>query len=273
MIEEQQEKEEVQINLGELFSYYLKKWLIIVIVFIVGCVGGFVVGCVLPDTYTETAGYVLAYSGEGNESLQDAYKDQTAVSAVLSACQKFTEYNKFRSAVLAAMPEKYQEGGSEELTEDDLADLMTFEVTTSSSSSTSSGNFIYVTVTSSSAQLSYDIMRVILDIYPDYIKTNYTLANDENLEFSLMSDIVSVADLDGEPVMGKIPCTLIGGLGCLVVVLIVLAIIYMTDYRVKSEDELTEKYGAAILAAIPDYYDKNLVGTNAGGVNTNGLKN
>lgn len=266
MIEEQQEREEVQINLGELFSYYLKKWLIIAIVFVVGCVGGFVVGCVLPDTYTETAGYVLTYSGSGSDSLTDLYKDQTAVSAVLSACQKFTEYNKFRSAVLEAMPEKYQEGGSEELTDEDLEDLMTFEATTSSSSSSSSGNFINVTVTSSSAQLSYDLMNAILDIYPDYIKTNYKLAaNDENLEFSLMSDIVVADELVGTPALGKIPCTLIGGLGCTVVALIVLAIIYMTDYRVKSEDELTEKYGAAILASIPDYYDKNLVGNNAGG--------
>jgi len=266
MIEEQQENEEVQINLGEIFRYYLKNWLLIVIVFVVGCIGGFVVGCVLPDTYTETAGYVLAYSGDSeNESIQDSYKNQSAVSAVLSACQKFTEYNKFQNAVLEAMPSKYQEGGSDELTIEDIAELMTFEASNTSSSSSTSGNFINVTVTTSSAQLSYDLMKAILDIYPTYIKTNYILAKDDNLEFSLMSDIVVADELIGVPALGKIPCTLIGGLGCTVVLLIVLAIIYMTDYRVKNEDELTEKYGAAILAAIPDYYDKNLVGTNAGG--------
>jgi len=253
MVEEQQENEEVQINLGEIFSYYLQKWVIILIVFVIGAIGGFAVGSILPEYYTETAAYVLSYNGsDGN--LVDQTNAQSSVSKILVGCQKFTEYNIFQQTVIDMLKDDY----GYEFTVKEIAEIMTFEASTSSS--TTSGNFIEVTVKTKSAQQSYDIMKTIISMYPDFIKENYKMANDEKLEFSLMTSLVAVDELEGVRTLGRAACTIIGALGCTVVALIVLAIICMTDSRVKTETELTEKYGAAILASIPDYYDKNLTG-------------
>lgn len=267
---QQQEDGEVKINLGELFSYFLQKWFIILIALVVGAAGGFAVGSLLPKYYTEEAAYTVSYAG-AVDNPSDITNSTNAVTKILIGCQEFTKYNIFQDTLNDKLKVDY---GYDYDTED-IADLVTFSTSVStSSSSTNTGNFIYVTVKTKSPQVSYNIMEAILEMYPDFIISQYKQTSEVELVFSPMSHIVPVEDLVGERELGRTACTLIGGLGCAVVAMLVLAIICITDSRVKSEDELTEKYGAAILAAIPDYYDKNL---NAGGGysmnHTHGLNN
>jgi len=254
--QQKQEDGEVQINLGEIFSYFLQKWFIILIALVIGAAGGFAIGSFLPKYYTEEAAYSVSYAG-AVESVNDVTNSTNAVTKVLIGCQEFTKYNIFQDALNDKLKINY---GYDYDTED-ISGMVTFTTSVSTSSSSSNtGNFIYITVKTKAPQLSYDIMATILDMYPDFIKENYKQTSDVEMVFSPMSHIVPVEELVGEREMGRTTCTLIGGLGCAVIAMVVLAIICITDSRVKSDDELTEKYGAAILAAIPDYYDKNLSG-------------
>lgn len=259
MQKEQEENGEVQINLGEIFSFYLQKWFFILLALVVGAVGGFLVGSFLPKYYTEDAAYCVSYAGteSGDTDVTQVATSQSAVSKILLTCVELTQYNVFQEALVETLKDY-----GYEYEEEDIAQYVTVtsSVTSSTSTSTYTSNCIYVSVKTKSAQESYDIMSAFLAMYPDFVYNNYKLAGDAELVFSPISYTIPAEKLEGVRAVGRTTCTIIGALGCTVVMLVVLAVICITDSRVKSEEELIEKYGAAILAGIPDYYDKNLGG-------------
>jgi capsular polysaccharide biosynthesis protein len=133
---------------------------------------------------------------------------------------------------------------------------MTFTYsTTSMSVSTSKGNVIYVTVTSLSETETLAIMNATTNIFIDYIKDNYNMAEDDSIMFSLANDVDEPED---DVVSNTLLFTAIGGVGCMAVCVLIMALIVTIDQRVKSEYELAERYGITVLGSIPDFEDKNL---------------
>lgn len=247
MTEEKQNNNEIQINLGALFSYVFRKWWILLICLVVGVAGGFTFGKLTETTtYTVKATYIVYYDGTG-DSFGDQSKDQSGVSSILAGCKEISQQNRFYKAVAAEL----NSSGDYDVEYGDIAANLTF--TTSSLSSM--GNFIYVTVTSGDADYSYDLMNAVVAIYPDYIRANYNMASDASLIFSLANDIERPSPVVNSE---KTKYTIIGGAGLAVLAVVVLAVIYLVDTRVKGESELTATYQIPVLGAVPDFYDKQL---------------
>lgn len=253
MTEEKQNNNEIQINLGALFSYVFRKWWILLICLVVGVAGGFTLGKLTETTtYTTNATYLVYYDG-GSSDLGDQSQDQYGISSILAGCREMAKQNRFYKAVA----EEINKNPKYDVSYGTIASSLNF--TTSSLSSV--GNFIYVTVTSGYQDYTYDLMNAVVNIYPKYIQENYNMASDSSIIFSLINDIEQPS-----PVVNSetTKYTILGGLGLAVLAAVVLAVIYLVDTRVKGESELTATYDLPVLGSIPDFYDKQLEKTGYG---------
>jgi uncharacterized protein involved in exopolysaccharide biosynthesis len=233
----------------------LSKWWIALICFVVGALTGFIVGHSQKyTTYTLKANYVVYYKGDSELSSQ--ITGQTKVANIIAGCITILDSNRFYKTVASGYNGDTAETSPDYLTWEDVQDCMTFTYsTTSMSVSTSKGNVIYVTVTTESEKQTLDIMTITTSIFSDYIKENYNMAEDDSIMFSLANDVDEPED---EVNSDTLLFTAVGGVGCAVVSLLVMAIIVTVDQRVKSEEELTDRYGITVLGSIPDFEDKNL---------------
>lgn len=245
-MENEKSEGEIQIDLSRIFSFILRSWWIVLICLVIGAAAGYC--CAIfkkQDTYSTSATYVVYYDGGG--TLNEQASEQTKVASILGGCVTFARQNRFYKAVAAEMVN----GGYENITSDTIASSITF------SYSTTAGNFVYVTSKASSPDLAYDILIAVTNIFEDYIKTNYHMAGDSSIVFSLANDITVPTTPVSDISITKY--TIIGGLGLAVLCVVVLAIIVIADQRVKGEDDLVNRYGIAVLGAIPNFEDKDLV--------------
>ncbi len=240
-MEEIRQEDEIQIDLGIIFKFVLHKWWIVLAGLVFGCVFGFTFSKIVKhDTYSVEATYVVWYSG-ASDSLD--LSGQSNVAKILGGCVTFARQNRFFSEV-AKEVNKY----GYDITGEDLEDLLSY------SYSTDDGNFIYITATAEDAVYAYDILTSVTNIFEDYIKENYHMTEDSSLVFSLSNDI----EIPTEPESDKVRDTIIGGVVCMAVSILVLVLIVIFDQRVKNEDDLTNRYGIAVLGSIPNFDDKNL---------------
>lgn len=246
---EEKDSGEIRIDLGEIFSFLLRKWWIWTLCLVLGVAGGFILGNAKKTTsYQTQATYVVDCGGGG--SLAEAVSEQNRVSSLLGGCVTLARQNRFYKAVTA----KYNEQNQGSL----LTSYKTVEKALSVSYSTKEGNVVYLTVTSANKKLCLGIMNAATSIFADYIQENYKLTENASLQFSLANDIATEDELLPIVTSPVVRYMLIGGGAALVLSVLVLAIVVIADTRVRDEEELTEKYGIAVLSTIPDFYDKGL---------------
>jgi hypothetical protein len=255
MQKEEKNEGEIQIDLGRIFAFMLRKWWIVLICLVVGAITGFVIGKKQEYTsYISKANYVVYYKADGELSSQ--VTEQSRVASIITGCVTILDQNRFYKAVAAEYNGDVAETSPNYITWEGVQACMSFEYsTTSMTVTTSTGNVIYVTVTSTSKTKTAGIISATTKIFSDYIRENYNMAADDSVMFSLANDVD-----EPEAVFNSntLLYTLIGGLGCVVVLALVMGTIVTVDQRVKSEEELTEHYGITVLGSIPDFEDKNL---------------
>lgn len=258
-MQEEKENGEIQINLGEILRYVLKKWWIVLIALIVSLALGVVVGKVQKKTvYKSEATYVVSYSAGNNTS-----ETNTGISITQTVIQNSVEILKrdsFYTETLKRIGE--EEVKKYDLTVKKLKEYITISCTDSASKLT----LIYVTVLTEDPVLSYEIIKAIADEYTneanekttfisEYVKGKYALA-DGKMEFSQIDELGQAKN--PEPDSSVLKWTAICGMAGLVVCVVVLGAIVVLDTRVKGVEDLTEKYNAATLGTIPDLSDKGL---------------
>lgn len=240
-MEQMRREDDIQIDLGAIFKFIFRKWWIVLASLVIGCVCGFTFNKAFKqDTYSVQATYVVFYSG-ASDGLD--LTGQSNVAKILGGCVTFAQQNRFFSEVAKDMN---QHGYSIE--GNDIKDLLSY------SYSTEDGNFIFITATSSEPVYAYDILVSVTNIFEDYIRENYHMTEDSSLVFSLSNDL----EIPTEPESDKVKNTVIGGVGCMAVSILVLVLIVIFDQKVKNEDDLTSKYGIAVLGSVPNFEDKGL---------------
>lgn len=266
-MQEEKENEGIQINLGEVFRYLVQKWWIVLISVVVCLAVGFIVGKTQKKTvYKSEANYVVSYVGGGN-STSEINTGLNLTYNIIGNCTALLKENRFLNQSLDHLKD---EMGAEAVESYALnVKKLKKYITPSCTSNTDKITMIYVKVQTEDAELSYKIAQALAGEYQDaegnttsflseYIKDTYVLA-DGSMEFSLVNDIEKAENPEADSSVLKWTAIfgVIGLLGCAVV----LGAIVVLDTRVKSVDDLTERYGAAILGTIPDVFDKGLYKT------------
>lgn len=258
-MEQEKNEGEIQIDLGGIFFFILRKWWIVLICLVVGCIGGFSYGTVTKtETYSTNATILASYY---DSSVNDQTTNQTKVASILGGCVTCVKQNRFAKTVANAMnanEDLFDENGSRyNISYSKIMSRVEYSFSVASSNATSAGNYIYITSTSTSPKEAYDILMTITELFSDYINENYPIADNEMISFSCVNDI----DMPTTPVSDTsvVKYTLIAGLGLAVLSVIVLAIIVIADQRVKGEDDLIARYNIAVLGSVPDFDDKELV--------------
>ena len=243
---EEKNENEIQIDLGRIFLYVWHKIWIVIISFVLGAVAGFTVAQVTKvNTYSVTATYIVYY--DGGEAFGDALTYQTRIESVLGSCVTFVRQNRFAKVVTEELNSLY---GYDVVEMDDIFKNVTY------SYSTKEGNQITITSTSTRRLLAYYTLVVVTDNFSDYIRDNYGLAGDTSLIFSLANDL----EVPDEPVSNNstLIYTALGAVGATALCMFILGIIYITDQRVKGEEDLINKYDIAVLGSVPNFEDKDL---------------
>lgn len=244
---EEKNTSEIQVNLGEIFSFIWRKFWIVVLSLILGAGIGFAVTEVTrKDIYSTKAIYVVYYDGGGE--LIDEAANQSRIASVLVNCVITVQQNRFAKAVA----EKMNESEEYEISAGEILGSVTYAYT----ATTTAGYSITITAQSASREKAYDTMIAITDIFSDYVRENFGLAVDASLIFSLVNDI----EMPTSPITDSsvIKNAVIGALAAVAVCIIVLALIVIFDQRVKGEDDLVNRYEIAVLGSVPNFEDKDL---------------
>lgn len=257
MQNEERRDGEVQIDLGRIISFVLRKIWIVALCFIIGVVGGYVLGRMKKSTVYETnATYVVYYRGGGSSSINDAATEQARTGTIIVTCVGTLKTSVFYRAVA----ESYNQGLEEEdqLQWQQVGKAVSFSYSVSLGTATeNNGNFIYVHVNTGTKEGSIKLMQAVNDCFIDHIKTYYPIAEDDKLNFSLITNNEDQTRL--VPDNSVIKFTAIGAALALIASVGTLAVIEIFDRRVKGEDDLATKYEYPVLGSVPDFEDKGLM--------------
>lgn len=265
-MDEQEEKEGLEINVGVICRYLLHKWWILVICLVVGAIAGAIFGKIKQTTtYTTQAIYVVGY--ETDSAVDADY--QSRLKNVATNCKTFLDQNTFRYAIVDELKSnskydsEYSEWDRDEL-ESVLAKYITVTV------DEDNGCAIVISITTEDLDLSVNVCDVVTSIFTSYLKTIYPITNDSHLDFASANTPVTPEPVKSNDVVKFTAIfALVGLLGAAAV----LVIYYLADTRVKSGEELSEKYDAAVLGAIPDVYDKDIANVGSYGSASDKEKN
>ena len=240
----EKKESEIQIDLGRIFTFIWHKIWIVIICLVVGAGVGLTATLVTKkDVYSASAIYVVYYEGG---TVSDSLTAQTQVSKVLGGCVKVVEQNRFARKVVQKVNEEY----GYKLVEDDIYENITY------SYSADSVNTITITSQSRDPEQAYNTLSVIVELFEDYVKEQYKVADNASLVFSQINDIEQPVKPETNKSIAIF--TVVGALAATLISMLVLAIIVITDQRVKSEEDLVDKYGIAVLGSVPNFEDKDL---------------
>lgn len=230
---QQKDNNEIQINLGEIFSLILHWWWTVAICLILGAAVGFGYGKMTEkENYQVTATYLMTTEG-GNANFD-------AIATVINGELGFMELISQRLS---------DEG--QNISAEQLAGNTGGYITCSYNKTNSN---MTITVTTPNGELSTKIMEIVLNNFQSYIV--------EDMNYANMANVVALGGKMSSPVFVKsskaVKYAIIGGGGLVFLDVLVLAIIAIADTRVKGEEDLTAKYGLPVLGKIPNFEDKDL---------------
>ena len=235
---QQKDNNEIQINLGDIFSLILHWWWTVAICLILGVAVGFGYGKMTEKkSYQVQATYILKMEGSSSSATTFA-----TVASIING-------NEF--GFMKLISEKLESDYNQKVPVERLAGNKGGYITCSYDKN---NNNMTITVTTPAADLSKNIMDLVVNNFHSYIteELNYT-------------DMANVETFGGEPndlgwvsSSNAVKYAIIGGGGLLFLDVMVLAIIAIADTRVKGEEDLTVKYGLPVLGKIPNFEDKDL---------------
>lgn len=254
-------RNEFVIHWNEIFRNILIRWWIILIAAIVGCGFGFMLGTIMyTPSYESEAVYLVSYNGD-SDSVGQVSSENTLVSNLLVNCVSIVQQNKFFNILLEQDELKELNSGKGEedkdyISADSLKEYIIYNYPTGSASKST---IITITVSTDDAEKSLKIVEAMTkkvantdeSFFANYIKENYTISVANDLEFSLIN----------EPEMAKNPSdefqrttfAIVGGVAFAILSIGIMFLIFISDSRIKSDEDLSTKYNVPVLGTIPNF--------------------
>lgn len=230
---ENQKQKGFELNVvGYLLELSKKMWLIVIIALICGLLGGIVARVTSKDVYTSEVSFIVNTLAE-NESVENS-----AVSAQINITNTFKYIlsgRVLKEAVREACPGNLSYG------------LIDSSIRVETVAST---NAIELTVSTESADTSYDIAKAVVDVYADVVEEIYPNAKLNVCETPVKAE---------NPIENKsdvIVAVISAVIGVLAYCVFVLVIFVIRD-TIKNADELSEKLNIPVLGAVQLVTNKN----------------
>lgn len=242
-------RKEIVIDWKYIFLSIVKKWWIIALCLIIGAGTGYGLGVVADvPVYESQAVYVLSYS-DGGESVSSMTAEYSFLSRILFNCTEILKQNTFAQLISSEVNEGLTEDSENYIPVDTLQECISYSYPTG-------GTLIYVTVDAESAELSYRIVSAISHHLQDYVRNTYNLAGKADMVFSL----VNMPELPEKPAASntRMMFTAIGGVAFAGICAAIIAFIALLDTRIKTEEDLKNRFNAPILGTIPDFFDPEI---------------
>ncbi len=237
-------RKEIVIDWKRIFLSVAKKWWLLLLCLIVGAFSGYGLGRLADvPVYESQAVYVLSYSG--GDSVGSMASEYSFLSRILFNCTEVLRQNTFVEQIAADINEGVSEDSPDYIPAEVLAQCIQY-------SYSMQGTLIYVTVDTADDELSYRIISSVTNRLQDHIKTYYKLAGIDSMVFSL----INTPEQPEEPLESRTRMlfTMIGAVAFAFICLAILVFTALLDNRIKTEDDLKNKYNVPILGTVPNFY-------------------
>lgn len=237
-------------NIQKILTLLLKKWKLIILLALAGTmIAYFFAANFTTQTYTSSVEF-LAYAEDPQRDLTDSNNTTTQAASYTSkmnyAMKMLDTYvelfktNKFNQSVADELNEKYGSSYSAST----IKNCSTINVVSGTS-------MFRITVSTTNADMSYQIAQQLEKSIPEKMKTT----NSGVVKASIEDSAVLATTSESPQYLKK--CLI----GCIAGVL--LAVVYiilrdLLDVRVKSADELAERYDIPVLGTIPEFEIKSV---------------
>ncbi len=259
-------KDEFVINWKRTFIAPLAKWWIMLICAIVGAVGGFCAGLIMSKpVYASEATYLVSF--ESRDNLNDIGGQLSLSTSLLYNCRVVANQNAYFIELEEVLNKGIDKDSPQYLTREYLQSIV---VTTKASS----GTFLYVTVGAEEAEKTKKIMEVITApgelqeigtetkmVYPKgsfvgYMSRMFTFGTNTTVGFSL----INVPEIPEKPegTFSKKVFALVGAAAGGVVAYLVMCLYELIDKKIKSVDDLDNKYNAPVLGVLYNFESSEL---------------
>ena len=246
-------------NVQKIIFALLRKWKLLVLCALIGALAGyFYTANFTTLTYTSTVEF-LAYAVDGTDDINSQQNNTSEVRSsntskmnyatrMLPTYIEIMSTNNFHEQLVEDMNTTYNANYSV----DTVRGTITFTTIESTA-------MFKAVVTTTNADLSYKIAKQLETTIPNTVRDN-----NNGLCNATVQDKAIKASSAGSLGYGK-KCTIAAGVG------IVLAAAYvilrtLLDVRIKSSDELTDKYSIPVLGTIPDFESRGIQSQSKKGV-------
>ncbi len=251
----------IDANVQKVLLALLRKWKLLVLFALIGAlVGFFYTANFTTLTYSSEVKF-FAFATDGNDDVSTSESSMETIRSsntskmnyamrMLPTYIQLMNTNEFYSTVITDVNNTYNANYQASLVKssmkiDTITDTAMFRVT----------------VTTGDAELSYKIAKQLETTIPNYFKTKNQGLVKASVEDRALK--ASTARSLGYP--KKCAIAAIAGM---IVAAAYVALRTLLDVRIRSTDELTEKYSIPVLGAIPDFESKNVHNSSMKGVSS-----
>lgn len=235
-------------NIQKYLSLVLKKWRTVIIFAVIGAIFAvFYTANFTKLSYTSGVTF-LTYAVDTKQEFSDSGTSAQTVSntskmnyaiKMLSTNIELFKTNRFNQSVADKLNKKYSADYSARMVKNSVV-MTPIEDTA----------MFTVTVTTNDPELSYRIAKQFETSIPEKLSdTNSGLIN-----ASVEDDAVKPVDYESK---GYVKKTLIGTAAGIVLAVVYIILRDLFDIRVKSSDEISQKYNVPVLGTIPEFEIKN----------------
>lgn len=227
-----------EINLKELFRYYLDRiaYIIAIVCIVIGL--AFVYGVFIqkPKYQSSTSLILTGFSdGTGGIDINSSINnnDLTINQKLVTTYQKITTSRKVLKQVKSELKLDYS------------IEEIASKVTVTSEADT---EIIKITVTDENAKTAYKIADEIANVFSEEVKEIYNVSN---------VSILDEAEVAKNPSnMGIVKLLVISSVLGIALAFVIIFIMFYFDSTIKSIEQIEERFDVAILGSIPNYNDK-----------------
>lgn len=231
-------------NIQKILSLLLKKWKIIILLALVGTMMAyFYAANFTTQTYTSSVEF-LAYANDPRQELSDSssYAQAASYTSKMNYAMKMLDTyvemfktNTFNQSVADELNEKYGSSYSAGTIKGCTAITVVSDTT-----------MFKITVSTTNADMSYQIAKQLEKSIPQKMRTT----NSGVVQASIEDSAVLAKSSESPQYLKK--CMI----GCIAGIILAVAYIILRDLldvRVKSADDLTERYDIPVLGTIPEF--------------------
>lgn len=239
-------------NVQKVLFSLLRRWKLIIIFAIVGALAGyFYTANFTTLTYTSEVKF-LAYAVDSKDELSSSYSTSTEVARTSNTSKMNYAIKMIPTYIEIMRTNKFCQQLVDDMNESYNSNYSTSSVSGSYDIVPISDTAMFkITVTTTDADLSYNIAKQLEKTVPKMMKN----ANQGLVLASVQDNAIKAASA-GNP--GYVQKTVIGAAVGIILSAAYVILRTLLDVRIKSSDELTEKYNIPVLGSIPNFESRIL---------------